>query len=175
MTRLGHQEFILAGTGGQGLVVAGVLLAEAAIREGRNVVQTQSYGIATRGGLSFAEVIIDDDEILFQQVRRPHCVLALSEEAVKKFEIWPGKGVPMLYDTTLAAVRKADNFFGHEFTRHAGDAGGVNILALATLTVFTQAVGLQSLESAVRGRFKGKSLESNLRLLAVGEKLAAGT
>lgn len=173
MTRPGHQEFILAGTGGQGLVLAGILLAEAAIREGRNAMQTQSYGIATRGGLSFAEVIISDDEILFQQVRQPDCVLALSEEAVKKFEMWPAKGVPMLYDSTLAAVRKGSNFLGHEFTRKAGDAGSVNILALATLTAFTQAVGMQSLESVIRDRFKGESLQSNLRLLAIGEELAA--
>ena len=61
-----HHEFILAGTGGQGLILAGILLAEAAMLDGRNVVQTQSYGIASRGGLSLAEVIIDDDEFIFK-------------------------------------------------------------------------------------------------------------
>ena len=79
-----HREFILAGTGGQGLILAGILLAEAAILDGRNVVQTQSYGIASRGGLSQAEVIIDDEEIIFQQVRKPDCILALTEEATTK-------------------------------------------------------------------------------------------
>ena len=52
-----HTEVILAGSGGQGLILSGILLAEAAMNEGRNVVQTQSYGIASRGGLSLAEVI----------------------------------------------------------------------------------------------------------------------
>ena len=73
-----HFEVILAGTGGQGLILSGILLAEAAILEGKNVAQTQSYGIASRGGLSLAEVIIDTDEIIFQQVQNPDCILALT-------------------------------------------------------------------------------------------------
>ena len=56
-----HSEIILAGTGGQGLILSGIILAEAAILEGKNVVQTQSYGIASRGGLSLAEVITDEN------------------------------------------------------------------------------------------------------------------
>src|SRR3974390_858077 len=100
-----HREIILAGTGGQGLIVSGILLAEAAMLEGKNVAQTQSYGIASRGGLSLAEVVIDEEEIIFQQVRTPDCVLALTEEAAKKYEAWPAKGVPMLYDSTLAKAR----------------------------------------------------------------------
>ncbi len=52
-------EVILAGSGGQGLVLSGIMLAEAAILEGKNVVQTVSYGIASRGGFSMAGVIID--------------------------------------------------------------------------------------------------------------------
>ena len=69
-----HSELILAGTGGQGLILSGIMLAEAAMLEGKNVAQTQSYGIASRGGLSLAEVIVDEDEIIYQQVRAPDCV-----------------------------------------------------------------------------------------------------
>src|SRR5450756_2695298 len=103
-----HSEIILAGSGGQGLILAGIMLAEAAMREGRNVVQTQSYGIASRGGLSLAEVIVDEDEIIFQQVRAPNCVLALTEAAAKKYEAWTARGVPMLYDSTLATARNGE-------------------------------------------------------------------
>ncbi len=117
-----HSEIILAGTGGQGLILSGILLAEAAMLEGKNVVQTQSYGIASRGGLSLAEVIIDEDEIIFQQVRTPDCVLALSEEAAKKYEAWAAAGVPVLYDSTLATPRSGENFIGRDFTRRASDA-----------------------------------------------------
>jgi 2-oxoglutarate ferredoxin oxidoreductase subunit gamma len=171
-----HRELILAGTGGQGLIVAAVLLAEAAILDGRNVVQTQSYGIASRGGLSLAEVIIDDDEIIFQQVRRPDCVLALSEEAAAKYEAWAAKDVPLLYDSALVKPRSGPNFHGRAFTQAASDAGNAdsaNILALGTLAACTRAVSMGSLERAIEERFRASSRELNLRLLAMGADLAA--
>lgn len=171
-----HSEIILAGSGGQGLILSGIILAEAAILEGRNVVQTQSYGVASRGGLSLAEVIVDADEIIFQQVRRPDCVLALTEEAAKKFESWGAKGVTVLYDSTLAKARSGEHFIGLDFTRRAselGNAGSVNILALAAVAAFTGVVKIASLERLLRQRFRGAALELNLKLLALGRELAA--
>ena len=56
-------EIILSGSGGQGLILAGQILAEAVIRDGKNAVQTQSYGPEARGGASKAEVIISNDDI----------------------------------------------------------------------------------------------------------------
>ncbi len=180
MTMAGkHTEIILAGTGGQGLILAGILLAEAAMREGRNVVQTQSYGIASRGGLSLAEVIVDDDEIIYQQVRRPDCVLALSEETATRFQGWAAKGVPVLYDSTIVAPRTAEHFIGRPFTQTASDlgsAGSVNIVALAAVAALTGVVLTSSLEALVRKNFRGKALELNLKMLAAGAELtSAGT
>ncbi|WP_028323269.1 2-oxoacid:acceptor oxidoreductase family protein [Desulfatirhabdium butyrativorans] len=166
-----HVEVILAGTGGQGLILAGILLAEAAILEGKNVVQTQSYGIASRGGLSVAEVIIDTDEILFQQVQHPDCILTLTEEAVQKYESWAGKGVPILYDSTLAQPRTAPNFMGVAFTKMASDLGNemsVNLLALGTVAGKTGIVKIEALEQMIRKRFKGAAAEMNLKVLATG-------
>ncbi len=171
-----HSEIILAGSGGQGLILSGILLAEAAMLEGKNVVQTQSYGIASRGGLSLAEVIVDEEEIIFQQVRAPDCVLALSEEAAKKYEAWAASGVPVLYDSTLVAPRQGGNFIGRDFTRRAsdlGNAGSVNILALAAVAAYTGVVKIESLETLIRKRFRGPALELNLESLAAGCALAA--
>ena len=170
-----HSEIILAGSGGQGLILSGIMLAEAAMLEGKNVAQTQSYGVASRGGLSLAEVIIDADEIIFQQVRKPDCVLALTEEAARKYDGWAAKGVTLLYDSTLAAARSGEHCIGRDFTRRAsdlGNAGSVNILALATVAAFTRVVKLASLESLLKKRFRGTALELNLKLLAVGSELA---
>lgn len=171
-----HSEIILAGSGGQGLILSGIMLAEAAMLEGKNVAQTQFYGIASRGGLSLAEVIVDEAEIIFQQVRTPSCVLALTEEAAKKYEAWAAKGVPMLYDSTLAQRRSGEHFIGLDFTRRAsdlGNAGSVNILALAAVAAFTRVVKIASLERLLRKRFRGSALELNLKLLAAGSELAA--
>ena len=172
-----HFEAILAGSGGQGLILSGILLAEAAMNEGRNVVQTQSYGIASRGGLSLAEVIVDDDEIVFQQVRRPDCVLALSEEAAAKFGGWAAKGVPVVYDDTIVAARSGEHFVGRPFTQTASDlgaAGSINILALAAVAALTGVVQLASLEQLIRRNFRGAALETNLKVLAAGAELAGG-
>ncbi len=172
-----HQEIVLAGSGGQGLVLTGILLAEAALLEGRRVVQTQSYGIATRGGLSLAEVIVDDEEILFQQVRVPDCVLALTEEALRKYEVWAARGVPVLYDSTLAKERSGARFLAHPFTRIAselGNAGSVNILALGALVAHTGVVAAASLEQLIRSRFRGAVVDANLEALRAGAALCAG-
>ena len=171
-----HCEVILAGTGGQGLILAAILLAEAAILDGRNVVQTQSYGIASRGGLSLAEVIIDDDEIVFQQVLKPDCVLALSEAAATKYEAWAAKDVTLLYDSALVKPRTGPNFYGCGFTQAAGEAGNAdsaNIVALGTLAARTRAVSMGSLVQAIAARFRGQARELNLGLLALGGDLAA--
>jgi len=170
-----HREIILAGSGGQGLIVSGILLAEAAMREGRNVVQTQSYGIASRGGLSLAEVIIDDAEIIYQQVSSPNCILALSEEAAKKYDAWAAKGVTFLYDRTLVRERTGRGCIGCEFTRKAtelGNAGSVNILALAAVAAVTSVVKPDSLEQLLRQRFHGTALDLNLEMLGVGGEWA---
>jgi 2-oxoglutarate ferredoxin oxidoreductase subunit gamma len=177
MSKTKHQEMVLAGSGGQGLILSGVLLAEAAIFEGKNVVQTQSYGIASRGGLSLAEVIIDEEEIIFQQVQTPNCILALTEEAVRKYEAWTESGVPIYYDITIASPRKGRNYYGHPFTQLASDLGNVasvNILALGTIAAGTGVVKLESLEHMIRKRFKGAAAELNLKMLAAGRGIIAG-
>ena len=58
-----RNEIRLSGSGGQGLITAGIILAEAALLDGLNVVQSQSYGPEARGGASKAEVIISNNEI----------------------------------------------------------------------------------------------------------------
>jgi 2-oxoglutarate ferredoxin oxidoreductase subunit gamma len=77
-----RQEIILSGAGGQGLIVAGAILAEAAgVHEAREVVQSQSYGIQARGGASQSTVIISDGPINFPEVLTPDILLCLSQEA----------------------------------------------------------------------------------------------
>ncbi len=169
-----HREIILAGSGGQGLVLSAILLAEAALLEGRNVVQTQSYGIATRGGLSLAEVIIDQDEIVFQQVRRPDCVLVLTEEAAKKYDAWAAQGVPFFYDSTLVRERHGAHMHGLAFTQLASDlgsVGSVNIIALGALAAHTGVVSAASLEIAVDRQFRGPAAALNRQALAAGGQL----
>jgi 2-oxoglutarate ferredoxin oxidoreductase subunit gamma len=170
-------EVILAGTGGQGLVLSGMVLSEAAILEGRNTVQTQSYGIASRGGLSIAEVIIDPREIIYQQVTRPDVILALSEETLNKYAGFIDQGVTVFYDSTLAKPRVGTNLFGFPFTRIASDLGNaatVNMVSLGALLAKCPLVGYDSLVRVLQKRFAAPAAESNRKALQLGVELVQG-
>jgi 2-oxoglutarate ferredoxin oxidoreductase subunit gamma len=80
-----QKELRLSGSGGQGLILAGVILAEAALIDGKRAVQSQSYGPEARGGSSKAEVIISDDEIDFVKVQKCDMLLCLTQMAYDKY------------------------------------------------------------------------------------------
>ena len=78
-------ELRLSGSGGQGVILIGIILAEAAIDMGKNAIQSQAYGPEARGGSSKSEVIISDDEIYFTKVNKPNLFLALTQDAYDKY------------------------------------------------------------------------------------------
>lgn len=170
-------EIIQAGSGGQGLVLSGIMLGEAAMLEGKVVAQTQTYEAATRGGFSMAEVIIDRDEIVYQQVQEPDIVLTLTEETLGKYAHFAEEGVPVFYDTTLAKARTGANLTGYPFTKIASDLGrvtAVNVLALGAMIATVRMVKVESLVQVIERRFKGKALEGNLKALRAGMELVGG-
>lgn len=167
-------EVVLAGSGGQGLVSSGMMLGEAAILEGKNVMQTTSYGIAQRGGLSIAEVIISDGEILFQHVQDPDIVLVFTDDGIKRYLSLTEKGVAIFYDTTLVEKHEGNELYGYPFTKMAnelGHAGMANVIALGAMIAKNGMVKRESLEAILRKRFKDKTLEMNLNALREGVAL----
>jgi len=78
-------ELRLSGSGGQGLILAGVILAESALLEGKQAIQSQSYGPEARGGSSKAEVIISDNDIDFVKVQKCDMLLCLTQDAYDKY------------------------------------------------------------------------------------------
>jgi 2-oxoglutarate ferredoxin oxidoreductase subunit gamma len=79
------KEIRLSGSGGQGIILAAVILADAAIKAGFHAIQTQSYGPEARGGASRAEVIISDAPVYYPKVTSPHIFLALTAESYRKY------------------------------------------------------------------------------------------
>ncbi len=166
----------MAGSGGQGVLLSGIILADAAIRDEKNVVQTVSYGIATRGGYSMTEVIIDEAEIIFQQVQDADVVLAMTAEAMGKLEGLAETGTLVLYDATFVGERKKDNLFGFPFTETAGtlgNAGMANIIALGYLCEAKRIVTTAGLEAVIAGRFPQGLRDANINALRVGQRAAA--
>src|SRR5574340_1172781 len=131
----------LAGSGGQGLILAGVILAEAAgIYDGKFVCQTQSYGPAARGGASKAEVVISDEEIDYPKAIRPDVLLAMNQKSL---------------DVDISDLKSGGRVLVVPFTRIARDLGKTmvaNIVALGTLAQLTGMVSLESLTAAVLAR-----------------------
>lgn len=168
-----RNEVILAGLGGQGLVLGGVILGEAAMLEGKNVVQTQSYGIATRGGFSQSEVIISEDEIIFQQVEKADVILTLTQETMDMYKDTPDAII--LYDSDLIEAQTGNQFHGYPFTKMAielGNSGTLNVIALGLISALTNIVSLDSLKSVLTKRF-GKKSGLNLKALEKGAELAS--
>lgn len=170
-------EIRLAGTGGQGQILAGIVLAEAAaIYEGLNAVQTQSYGPESRGGASKAEVVLSEDEIDYPKVTTPDVVLVMSQEAYDKYAKDVKPGGLVIVDSTL--VRSGD-IEGEGYTvirlpitgiaRHEiGREIVANIVALGAIAALSDVVSRQALEKAVLARVPQGTEELNQRAFTIG-------
>lgn len=173
-------EIRLAGTGGQGQVLAAIILANAAaLHDGYNVVQTQDYGPESRGGSSKAEVIITDGEIDYPKVTRPDILLAMSQEAFHRYAGSVREGGLIIADTTWVkdtAVPTPGRVVGIPLTAIARDKVGkalvANVVALGALTALTDAVSFEAVEKAVLARVPRGTEELNRRALRAGFEAA---
>ncbi len=167
----------LSGNGGQGLILAAVILAEAAARAGLNVAQTQSYGPEARGGASKSEVIISREDIDFPKITHPDAVLTMSEQAFKKYGLTCGNGCVLLVDTTNVTDTSANpgavclpiTRFAKE---HLGKTIVANIVALGALNALTDAVKYSTLQEVVLERAPTGTEEINLKALKLGHSMA---
>jgi 2-oxoglutarate ferredoxin oxidoreductase subunit gamma len=80
-----RKEIKLTGSGGQGIILSGVILAEAALIDGKRVIQSQSYGPEARGGSSKAEIIISDEDIDFVKVQKCDMLLCMTQSSYDKY------------------------------------------------------------------------------------------
>jgi len=165
-------EVRLAGTGGQGAILAGIILAEAAIRDGKNVVQTQSYGPEARGGASRSEVVISEGAIHYPKVLEPDITLCMSQEACDRYSGQTRKGGLLVLDEdhvsrapTIRAVRVPLTSLAREVT---GRAITANVVGLGLLGGLTNIVSRASLEAAVGAHAPRNTEKLNLDALAAG-------
>ncbi|OGR22157.1 MAG: 2-oxoglutarate ferredoxin oxidoreductase subunit gamma [Desulfobacterales bacterium RIFOXYA12_FULL_46_15] len=102
-----RSRLVFSGSGGQGIITASIILAEAAvIYENKNAIQSQSYGAAARGGSTRSDVIIDDTEIFFPKVVQPNILISLTQESYNKFASIIRPGGLLLVDSKYVAVEK---------------------------------------------------------------------
>lgn len=168
----------IAGYGGQGIVLAGMLLGRAAsLYDGKEAVFMQSYGPEARGGASSADVIISDAPVDYPLVTRPDVLMALFQEAYLLYRpaLKPGGVLILESDLVkpepnetgycpLPATRLAQELFGKKIV--------ANVIALGYLVGRTGVVNIGAVEEALRASVKPAILEMNLKALAAGYERA---
>lgn len=174
-----RQDIILSGSGGQGLILAGAILAEAAgVFEGREVVQTQAYGIQARGGASQSSVIISESRIKFPDVIQADILLCLSQEAYNHYISKLREGGLLIIDQDLVNadnVRLDIKVIALPFTAEAEKTSRrivANVMALGTLAALTGVVKPESLAKASSSRLPERNVHLALDALGVGVKMA---
>ncbi|MGB3976498.1 MAG: 2-oxoacid:acceptor oxidoreductase family protein [bacterium] len=168
-------EIRLSGSGGQGMILAGVILAEAAaIYDQKNATQSQSYGPEARGGASKSEVIISDEDIFFPKATNIDLLLALTQESCDKYihDLKPG-GI-LIVDEDFVQKLPAGNFKTHvvPITRIAQEKIGkiivANIVALGVVVALSGVVSESAIENAVLTRVPKGTEELNRKALQAG-------
>lgn len=144
-----RREIIVTGFGGQGIILAGRILGQAAaIGDGRESTLVQSYGPESRGGACAAQVIISEDIIQYPYIKTPDLLVCMSQAAYDKYvdELKPD-GL-LLTDQDLVKVREDRDYFSIPATRMAEELGR-KMMANIIMVGFTTAVaGVISLEAA---------------------------
>ncbi len=171
-------ELRLSGSGGQGLITAGIILAEAALRDNKNAIQTQSYGPEARGGASKAEVIISDGVIDFPKVTIPNMSLALTQVASDKYIKDVSEDGTIIVDASIELPKelKAKKIISVPILETARTAVGkeivANIVALGLIVGLTKIVTEESLEAAILSRVPKGTEDLNKLALQKGYELA---
>ena len=172
------QQLRLSGSGGQGLILAGIILAEAALTDGKLAVQSQSYGPEARGGSSKSEVLISDQIIYYTKITVPNVVLAMSQEACNKYTSDLGEDGILITDNLFVNQlpdKKYKKIYELPITKTAQEELGkvlfANIIALGAIVQLTSVVSKESLIKAVLNRVPKGTEEVNTKAVRLGFSL----
>ena len=171
-------EIRLSGSGGQGMILAAVILCDA-IGAGSNksVAQTQSYGPEARGGASKADVVVSDGEIYYPKAIKLDLLLAMTQEALDSYySALKDHGI-LIVDDVLVTHVPTDDFYGLPFTRLAREECGhimvANVIALAAIAEITGIVSREALEQIVLSRAPRGTEDKNRKAVEIGYREAA--
>ena len=159
------------------MILLGIIYGEAAILDGLNAVQTQSYGPEARGGASKAEVIVADDEIDYPKVIQADLLLAMSQEACDQYgqQVKPG-GWLILDENHVKRAPAHPRAVYVPITQISQETTGrkitANIVGLGLIVGLTDVVPREAVIQAVARRVPPGTKEINQRALEAGFELA---
>ena len=179
-----RKEIRIAGFGGQGVILAGIVLGKAAsLYDGLYAVQTQSYGPEARGGASRAEVVISDEEIDYPKVQSPDILVAMSHQALLTYMDDLKAGGTLIVDPDMVIENEIQDFveernisyFRAPATRTAEEKVGITIVAnmvmIGALTEATGVVSVRAAEEAIKNSVPPGTEEKNIMAFQAGREL----
>lgn len=163
----------LSGSGGQGLILMGIILAEAiGIYDDKFVAQTQSYGPEARGGSSKAEVVVSDQEIDYPKALKLDLLLAMNQKSCDDYYMDLKPNGVLIVDSTFVKQIPIPRAYQIPFTRIARDKFKremvANIIALGAISKLTPIVSAKAIETAVLARVPKGTEKLNRDALRVG-------
>lgn len=168
----------IAGFGGQGVVLASIILGRAALVDGKHSTQTASYGSESRGGECKSEVVISQDEIDYPLVDKVQTLVVMSQPALSKYveDLLPGGTLLVDPDMVKRIPEREDvNIIQIPATRTAEDLGRrivANMVMLGALQEKTKIVSREALLQAVKENVPAKTIDLNSKAIEEGIRLA---
>jgi 2-oxoglutarate ferredoxin oxidoreductase subunit gamma len=170
-------EIRIGGSGGQGIVLAAQILGKAAVLDGRNVLQTQSYGAEARGSLAKSEVIISDSKIGFPAVRKSDILVAMNQESLNALiEDLEEDGLLIVDSTNVTDVHET-RIQTHKIPitetakKTFGEAFYANMIMLGAFTKITGLVSREAMENTIMENVLKKTIETNIKAFQKGLQL----
>lgn len=171
-------RLVFSGSGGQGVITAAIILAEAAvIHEGKNATQSQSYGAAARGGATRSDVIISERDIDFPVVTQPNILVCLTQEAYTSFgpEIRPAGTLitdsRFVETTKKVDARQIELPMYERVMEEVGKPIVFNICVLGALIGISDLVKAESVMKVISQRVPKDFIEMNNTALHIGLEL----
>jgi 2-oxoglutarate ferredoxin oxidoreductase subunit gamma len=173
-------RLVFSGSGGQGVITAAIILAEAAVLcEGLNAIQSQSYGAEARGGATRSDVIVADTPIYFPKVLQPNVLVCLTQEAYNKFSTIIRPGGLLITDSRYVKIQRKVDAQQRELPIYRtvmekiGRPIVFNICMLGALIAQEELVKPESIMKVLQTRVPADFLEMNQKALQIGMELGA--
>ncbi len=169
-------EIRLSGSGGQGLITAGMVLGEAAaLFDNKYAIQTQSYGAESRGGAAKSEVIVSNNPINHAKPEKVDILLALSQPAYDKYKDALKEDGIIIVDSSLVKYEKGEGVYAIPITKYAEQEIGLrvtaNVVSLGIIIALTNVVSYEAVERALFNRIPKGTEEINKKALNFGKNL----
>ncbi len=170
-----YEEIIISGSGGQGIMFLGNLIAQCALTAGKFTTFYPSYGAEMRGGTASCSVIISDEEIGSPVINDPTILIILNEQSYKKFSPKLKKGGMLIFNSSLisGADKAGIPVPATETAAALGDVRAANLVMMGKFTSEAKMFSCETVSGAIRAAFSSKKnlVELNLNAFLKGTQL----